>query len=70
MAYLKAIRLEKAHAALQSGDSKGGADVTKIALDAGFAHLGRFAQAYRLRFGELPSATARLRSDKPRFPSS
>ncbi len=59
MAYLKMIRLEKAHAALQGGDVDGSAGVTKIALDAGFAHLGRFAQAYRLRFGELPSVTAR-----------
>ncbi len=70
MAYLKAIRLEKAHSALQSGDVKGVPDVTKIALDTGFAHLGRFAQAYRLRFGELPSATARMKPGKRRFPSS
>jgi AraC-like DNA-binding protein len=61
MAYLKTIRLEKAHAVLQSGDVDGSAGVTKIALDAGFSHLGRFAQAYRLRFGELPSVTARTK---------
>jgi transcriptional regulator GlxA family with amidase domain len=61
MAYLKTIRLEKAHAALQSGDVEGNAGVTKVALDTGFAHLGRFAQDYRTRFGELPSATVRVK---------
>jgi AraC-like DNA-binding protein len=61
MAYLKTVRLEKAHAALQSGDVDGSAGVTRIALDAGFSHLGRFAQAYRARFGELPSATVRVK---------
>jgi transcriptional regulator GlxA family with amidase domain len=61
MAYLRTIRLEKAHAALQSGDVEGAAGVTKVALDTGFSHLGRFAQAYRTRFGELPSATARAK---------
>ena len=61
MAYLKAIRLEKAHGALQSSDVEGSAGVTKVALDTGFSHLGRFAQQYRSRFGELPSATARMK---------
>jgi AraC-like DNA-binding protein len=61
MAYLKKVRLEKAHAALQGAEIDGSAGVTKIALDTGFAHLGRFAQAYRLRFGELPSETARIK---------
>jgi AraC-like DNA-binding protein len=59
MAYLKTVRLEKAHAALRGGDVEGSSGVTQIALDAGFSHLGRFAQDYRTRFGELPSATAR-----------
>ena len=61
MAYLKAIRLEKAHEALQSSDVDGSAGVTKVAPDTGFSHLGRFAQQYRSRFGELPSATARMK---------
>jgi AraC-like DNA-binding protein len=61
MAYLKTVRLEKAHAALRSGDVEGSSGVTQIALDAGFSHLGRFAQDYRTRFGELPSATARVK---------
>jgi AraC-like DNA-binding protein len=71
MAYLKTVRLEKAHQALQDGEVDGGTGVTKIALDTGFAHLGRFAEAYRLRFGELPSATASTkRSGRGRGPQS
>jgi AraC-like DNA-binding protein len=60
MAYLKAIRLDKARRVLQSGEVSGKAGVTKVALDIGFSHLGRFAQDYRSRFGELPSATVRM----------
>jgi len=33
--------------------------VTRIALDCGFTHLGRFSLAYRKEFGELPSQTLR-----------
>lgn len=32
--------------------------ISEIALAWGFSHLGRFAEAYRETFGELPSATA------------
>jgi len=35
--------------------------VSAVAHRWGFAHLGRFASAYRARFGESPSVT--LRSD-------
>lgn len=31
--------------------------ITRIALDHGFAHLGRFSARYRARFGETPSRT-------------
>ncbi len=31
--------------------------VTSIALDCGFAHLGRFPGSYRIAFGELPTET-------------
>lgn len=31
--------------------------VTEVAMDHGFLHLGRFADSYRQRFGELPSTT-------------
>lgn len=33
--------------------------VTEVALAHGFLHLGRFAQQYRVRFGETPSTTWR-----------
>jgi len=36
--------------------------VTEVALAHGFLHLGRFAQQYRTRFGETPSATWRGRA--------
>ncbi len=35
----------------------GASTVTQIAIDCGFAHLGRFSALYRARFGETPSAT-------------
>ncbi|QCP84706.1 AraC family transcriptional regulator [Cereibacter sphaeroides] len=55
---LAAIRLDAARARLLSGDS----DVTDCALDSGITHLGRFAQAYRQRFGERPKDTLGARS--------
>jgi len=49
------MRLERAHERLRVA---GPADtVTSIALDCGFAHLGRFPAAYRIAFGELPTET-------------
>ncbi len=57
MTYLRRVRLDKARQALQRGEAAG---VTKVALDCGFSHLGRFAAQYRAQFGELPSETARL----------
>lgn len=40
-----------------------GASVTEVAAAFGFMHLGRFSSAYRIRFGERPSATvARARA--------
>jgi AraC-like DNA-binding protein len=49
------IRLQRARQRLLDASDRD--QVTKIALDAGFLHLSRFAQTYSRTFGELPSAT-------------
>lgn len=42
-------------------------NVTQVALDYGFVHLGRFSESYKNAFGELPSDT--LRRQKAPNPS-
>ncbi len=54
---LEEIRLDAAHARLLSAAPND--NVTRIALDCGVTHLGRFATRYRARFGESPLATLR-----------
>ena len=56
--YLMQRGLDAAHAALQHTRAERGA-VTHVATDYGFFELGRFAAAYRRRFGERPSDTLR-----------
>lgn len=59
MTYLRDVRLELVHQDLLAADPSRGVSVTEVALDRGFTHLGRFAQAYRERFGAAPSETLR-----------
>lgn len=58
MAYLRNLRLEQVHQELIGQPQ---VSVTDIAFRWGFAHLGRFAQEYKRRYGCLPSETARFR---------
>ena len=58
-AYLGLVRLEEARRMLIRRN--GEATVTEIAHACGFSHMGRFSSAYRQRYGEAPSATARGR---------
>ncbi len=62
MAFLKERRLRLARLRLLSDATP---TVTQVALDCGFAHVGRFAMQYRARFGESPSDT-RTRSGRAR----
>lgn len=53
MAYLRNVRLDRAHEDLLLGRGP----VTEVAYHWGFTNLGRFATQYRARFGVLPSET-------------
>lgn len=55
MDFVQGQRLAKARAQLL--DAAPGTRVTAVALDAGFAHVGRFAGEYKARYGESPSQT-------------
>jgi AraC-like DNA-binding protein len=59
MSYVRRRRLERAHDDLLRLDPATGVTVTDVALRHGFTHTGRFAAAYRQRFGEPPSTTLR-----------
>jgi AraC-like DNA-binding protein len=54
--YIQWVRLCGAHDDLLKGN---GETVTDIALRWGFTHVSRFAAAYRMRYGTLPSETLR-----------
>ncbi|AEA26587.1 transcriptional regulator, AraC family [Pseudonocardia dioxanivorans CB1190] len=55
-AYLRQVRLARVHADLLAADPRR-TSVTDVALRWGFTHLGRFAAAYRRRYGCAPSRT-------------
>ncbi|BCJ40172.1 transcriptional regulator [Actinoplanes ianthinogenes] len=58
MTYLRRLRLDNVHAELSRADPSV-TSVSDIAYRWGFTHLGRFAGAYRARFGVPPSTTLR-----------
>ncbi|MEU1276130.1 AraC family transcriptional regulator [Streptomyces sp. NPDC005799] len=55
MRYLQDVRLERVHRDLLDGAEQ----VSELSLRWGFTHSGRFAGAYRARYGETPSETRR-----------
>jgi AraC-like DNA-binding protein len=55
MAFLTDVRMRLTRRILLEAPET--AHVTKIALDCGFSHLGRFGLEYKRRFGESPSET-------------
>jgi len=58
-AYLRRVRLERAHQQLWAASPGDGVTVTKIASRWGFASPSRFAASYRATYGMLPSHTLR-----------
>ncbi|ROP27459.1 AraC family transcriptional regulator [Couchioplanes caeruleus] len=61
LTYLRRLRLEGVHAELTRAD-RSEVSVSEVAYRWGFTHLGRFAGAYRDRYGVSPSQT--LRGDR------
>jgi AraC-like DNA-binding protein len=59
MAYLRSIRLARAHADLRQASLEGGTNVADVAHRWGFGNLGRFAADYRREFGRSPSEVLR-----------
>lgn len=57
LAYLRRVRLSKAHADLVAADPSRGATVRDVAHAWGFVHLGRFAEQYREAYGVSPRRT-------------
>lgn len=55
--FLTDVRLQAARSLLCDPDNND--KIASVALECGFFHQGRFARAYRERFGELPSSTGR-----------
>jgi AraC-like DNA-binding protein len=60
MRYLREIRLEHVHSNLLIA-ARDSTTVSQVARRWGFLYLGRFAGAYREKFGETPSETLRRR---------
>ncbi|MDD0975982.1 AraC family transcriptional regulator [Pseudomonas fontis] len=58
--YIRQKKLERIHASLADPASPV-RNITELALDYGFTHLGRFADTYKQLFGELPSDTLKRR---------
>jgi AraC-like DNA-binding protein len=59
MAYLRVVRLERAHRELSAADPATGVTVQAIATRCGLPHTGRFGAAYRATYGTSPGATLR-----------
>lgn len=58
--FIRQKKLEQVYATLMDPSSRM-ANVTAVALDYGFTHLGRFSEFYRATFGLLPSESLKVR---------
>lgn len=64
-ACIRKAKLEQVYVTLMDPASRV-ANVTAVALEFGFTHLGRFAELYRQTFGILPSTSLRARQGHDR----
>ena len=62
--YLRRVRLNLARQSLMAPGT--GKTVTEVATRFGFRELGRFSLDYRAQFGEAPSETLRLTTERRR----
>ncbi|MEZ0354205.1 AraC family transcriptional regulator [Mycobacterium sp. pR1184] len=69
MAYLRTVRLRRVHGELRSAHPSH-TGVAAIAHRWGFAHLGRFAAAYRAMYGEPPQQTLHGPRDRGGYPGN
>jgi AraC-like DNA-binding protein len=63
-AFMLTRRMERAHQELEDADPRS-SSVTGIAMRWGFGHTGRFAMAYRRKYGVAPSQTLRQGGRNP-----
>jgi AraC family ethanolamine operon transcriptional activator len=54
--YIRLLRLNDTKERLKQAPTGNSANITSIALQSGFNHLGRFSKEYKTLFGELPSS--------------
>jgi len=59
--YLKTVRLDSARRQLAAAHQEE-ATVTRIAMDNGCTHLGRFSVEFNRRFGQSPKQTLAMRA--------
>jgi len=58
LAYVRGLQLDRVHDSLRKAHlTQRGVQVTDIAMENGFTHMGRFAGYYKKRFGNTPTQT-------------
>lgn len=61
--FIRQKKLERVYAHLMDPACQV-ANITAIAMDYGFTHLGRFSECYKATFGMLPSASLKVRRER------
>lgn len=62
--FIRQKKLERVHATLMNPAVEV-SNITAVALEYGFTHLGRFSEFYKATFGNLPSESLRMRGARP-----